>query len=206
MSRFEFVKSFIVFALLIVLAVGPACRAADSDDAKTLAEIQRELKTLEQDRAREAREFREERNHDRQVIRVLEIKVQRLEATDAKGPVTTEQLLKTDQNLQATTLQLQKTNDQVKTLAAKVDTPIPPSQFAGDFGRYLGSHTFQITGAAGIDFVYDQQSGALDGLHHATQKTFFSILSRCSCTALPTGSCSRANLKEVSVGPAPQST
>jgi hypothetical protein len=173
MSRYGFAKAFIALAVVLALAVAPVCRAADSGDAKTLVEIQHELKTLEQARTREAREFREERKRDRQLIRVLEIKVQRLETRDAKDQTTTQQLQKTDQKLQATTLQLQQTSAQVKTLAAKVEAPIPPSEFAGEVGRYLGSHTFQITGAAGFDFVYDQQSGALDGLHHATQNTFF---------------------------------
>lgn len=173
MSQSRFRQRFTVLAILVGIAIAPVCRAADSTDAPTLSEIQRELKQLAQDRAREAREFREERKRDRQQIQVLEIKVQQLEQKGTKVQATTQQLENTDKKLQATTLELEQTNAQVKTLTAKLAAPIPPSEFATDFGHYLGSHTFQITGAAGLDFVYDQQSGALDGFHHATQNSFF---------------------------------
>ena len=58
-------------------------------------------------------------------------------------------------------------------MQTKVETPIAPTQFTSVFDRYLGSHTFTVTGAAGGQFIYDQQSGALDGLHHASQNSFF---------------------------------
>ena len=153
----------LAFGIAALSLAGPA-RAADSDggDAAAIKEVKREL-----------RELREERKHDRQVIQTLEIKVQQLEKRDSRVQATTQQLQNTDKKLKETTLELQQTNAQVKTLQTKVEAPIPPSQFVGAFGQYLGSHTFQITGAAGFDFVYDQQSGALDGLHHATQNTFF---------------------------------
>ncbi len=151
------------FAVAALSLAGPA-RAADSDgtDAVAMKQIRSEI-----------RQMREERKRDREVIRSLEIKVQQLETKDSKVQAGTQQLQSTDQKLKETTLELQQTNARVKSLQTKVDAPIAPSQFASDFGRYLGSHTFQITGAAGFNFVYDQQSGALDGLHHATQNTFF---------------------------------
>jgi TolA-binding protein len=151
------------FGVVVLSLAGPA-RAADSDGAGAAnwKEVKREL-----------RELREERKRDHQVIQTLENKVQQLETKDSRVQATTQQLQNTDQKLKETTLELQQTNAQVKTLQTKVDAPIPASQFAGDFGRYLGSHTFTVTGSAGFDFAYDQQSGALDGLHHATQNTFF---------------------------------
>jgi hypothetical protein len=160
---------FLIPAFALCLAAlslsGPA-RAADSDagggDAAALKEIRAEM-----------RQLREERKRDRAVINSLEIKVQQLETKGSRVEATTQQLQNTDQKLKETTLELQQTNAQVKTLQAKVEAPIAPSQFGSVFDRYLGSHTFTVTGAAGGDFVWDQQSGALDGLHHASQNSFF---------------------------------
>ena len=90
-----------------------------------------------------------------------------------RSRATTQQLQSTDQKLKETTLELQQTNQQVKTLQTKVDAPIPPAQFTSVVDRYLGSHTFTVTGAAGGQFIFDQQSGALDNLHHASQNSFF---------------------------------
>lgn len=143
--------------------VGPA-RAADSDGsgAADLKEIRSEM-----------RQLREERKRDRAVIHSLEIKVQQLETKDSKVETTTQQLQNTDQKLKETTLELQQTNAQVKTLQTKVDAPIASPEFGDAISRYLGTHSFTVTGAAGGNFIYDQQSGALDDLHHASQNSFF---------------------------------
>ncbi|MGO9450660.1 MAG: hypothetical protein ACLQDV_06375 [Candidatus Binataceae bacterium] len=151
------------FGVAALSLVGPT-RAADSDsgDAAAMKEIRSEI-----------RQMRAERQHDREVIHSLELQVQQLETKDSKVQVTTQQLQNTDQKLKETTLELQQTNVQVKTLQTKVDAPIASSQFGDAFSRYLGSHSFTVTGAAGGDFIYDQHSGALDGLHHASQNSFF---------------------------------
>ena len=154
----------LLFTLAIASLLGGLARAADSDatDAAALKEIRGEM-----------RQLREDRKRDREVIRSLEVKVQQLETKDQKVETTTQQLQSTDQKLKETTLELQQTNQQVKTLQTKVDAPAAPPQFTTAIDRYLGSHTFTITGAAGGEFIYDQQSGALDGLHHASQNSFF---------------------------------
>ena len=146
------------------LAQGGIARAADSDAdaAAVLKEIRAEM-----------RQMREERKRDREVIRSLEIKVQQLETRDSKVETTTRQLQSTDEKLKETTLELQQTNQQVQTLQTKVNAPIPVTQFGNAVQQYLGSHSFTVTGAAGGEFIYDQQSGALDGLHHASQNSFF---------------------------------
>ncbi len=157
--------SISLFACAVVaLSLGGLARAADSDgtDAAALKEIRSEM-----------RQLREERKRDREVIHSLEIKVQQLETKDSRVETTTQQLQSTDQKLKETTLELQQTNAQVKTLQTKVDAPIPSPEFGDAIGRYLGTHSFTITGAAGGDFVYDDQNGALDGLHHASQNSFF---------------------------------
>ena len=157
--------STLLFAIgVAALSLAGIARAADSDatDAAALKEIRAEM-----------RQLREERKRDRAVIRSLEVKVQQLETKDSRVETTTQQLQSTDQKLKETTLELEQTNQQVKTLQTKVETPIAPAQFTSVFDRYLGSHTFTVTGAAGGQFIYDQQSGALDGLHHASQNSFF---------------------------------
>ncbi|MGA9740406.1 hypothetical protein [Candidatus Binatus sp.] len=157
--------SIVLFASgVAALSVVGLARAADSDgsDAAAMKEIRSEL-----------RQMREERKRDREVIRSLEIKVQKLETKDSRVEATTQQLNSTDLKLKETTLELQQTNAQVKTLQTKVDAPIASSEFGDAVSRYLGSHSFTITGAAGGNFIYDQQSGALDGLHHASQNSFF---------------------------------
>ena len=91
-------------------------RAADSDGTDAAA-------ALKEIRA-EMRQLREDRKHDREVIRSLQVKVQQLEIKDSRVETTTQQLQNTDQKLKETTLELQQTNQQVKTLQTKVDAPI----------------------------------------------------------------------------------
>ena len=160
-------RIFSIFLLaigVVALSLGGLARAADSDgsDAAALKEIRSEM-----------RQLREERKRDREVIRSLEVKVQQLESKDSRVEATTQQLQTTDQKLKETTIELQQTNAQVKTLQTKVDAPIASSQFGDAFSRYLGTHSFTVTGAAGGNFIYDEQSGALDDLHHASQNSFF---------------------------------
>ncbi len=138
-------------------------RAADTDTSTA------ELKEIKS----EMRQLREERKRDREVIRSLEVKVQQLESKDSRVEATTQQLRNTDQKLQATTLELQQTTAQVKTLQTKVEAPIPASEFGDAFSKYLGTHSFTVTGAAGGNFIYDQQSSSIDGLHSASQNSFF---------------------------------
>lgn len=144
--------------------VGMACAAESdgTDAAAALKEIRAEL-----------RQMREERKRDREVIRSLQIKVQQLESKGSRVEATTQQLQNTDQKLKETTLELQQTNAEVKTLQAKVEAPIESSEFGDAVSRYLGTHSFTITGAAGGDYIFDQQPGALDGFHHASQNSFF---------------------------------
>jgi hypothetical protein len=157
--------SIFLFALgLAALSMGGPARAADSDasSAAELKEIRKEM-----------RQMRDERKRDRQVIRSLEVKVQQLESKDSKVEAATQQLQSTDQKLKQTTVELQQTNAEVKTLQAKVETPMAPSDFGEAFSRYLGTHSFTVTGAAAGNFIYDNQNASLDGLHHASQNSFF---------------------------------
>lgn len=158
-------STFLVALGIAALSIAGVARAADSDGTDAAA-------ALKEIRA-EMRQLREDRKRDRAVIRSLEVKVQQLETKDSRVETTTQQLQNTDQKLRETTLELDQTNQQVKTLQTKVDQPIATPQFGDAVERYLGSHSFTVTGAAGGDFIYDQQSGALDDLHHASQNSFF---------------------------------
>jgi len=162
-ARRIFSISLFAFGIAALSLAGVA-RAADSDGSEAA-----ELKQIRS----EMRQMREERKRDREVIRSLEIKVQQLETKGSKAEVTTQQLQNTDQKLKETTLELQQTNAQVKTLQAKVEAPIESSQFGDAVTRYLGTHSFTVTGAAGGNYIYDNQNAALDGLHHASQNSFF---------------------------------
>ena len=155
--------SIFLFALgIAALSLAGPAGAADSDDPVTMKQVLSEM-----------RQMRAERKRDREIIRSLQIKVQDLESRDSKVEATTHQLQSTDQKLKETTLELQQTNEVVKTLQTRVDTPMPPAQFSDFFSRYLGSQTFTVSGAAGGQFIFDQQSGALNNLHHASQNSFF---------------------------------
>jgi hypothetical protein len=160
--RFLVITGMIMSLAIFTEASRVLAQDLGASDAATLKEIQREM-----------REMRAERKRDRELIQKLEAKVDGLEKGSAKTQATTEQLKTTDEKLQATTAALQQTTAQVKTLQAKVDQPIPAPDFSEAFNRYLGSHTFEITGAAAGNFIYDQQSGALNDLHHASQNSFF---------------------------------
>jgi len=109
---------------------------------------------------REVEELKADKQLDEQKIQNLEQKVDEIQGQN-------KQLKEANQKLQT------DTGTKIEALQTKVDAPIASSEFGDAFDRYLGSHTFSLTGAAGGQFVYNQQSAALDGLHHASQNSFF---------------------------------
>ncbi|MGH7813408.1 MAG: hypothetical protein ACREQI_05330 [Candidatus Binataceae bacterium] len=158
----------ILLTLCTALVTGAmTARAADSDSGNAAATM-RQMKEI----LRQLKEMRREHRRDRQMIESLQTQVNQLESRKSKVSDATLQLRNTNRRLQATNQQLQQTALQVKTLEDKANEPMSPAQFSESFGQYLGSHTFQVTGAAGLDYIYNQQSGALADIHHATQNTF----------------------------------
>ena len=145
MLRAKAVVGLVVMAGVILLAGLRAASADDAATAKELKQVKRELRRLETERAR-----------DRAVIQQLEQKVDQMEGQTAQLKASDAQV-KTDQTKAAQEL------GQIKTQIASAPSK---QQFSEAFGSYLGSHTFLVTGAAGVDYIYDQQSGAIDGLHH----------------------------------------
>ncbi len=132
----------------IIASVRPAFADARSE-AQMLNRIAREVEQLKNDKAR-----------DEQKIQDLEQKVNEIQGQN-------QQLKAANQKLQT------DTSAKIETLQSKVEEPIPASEFGNAFNRYLGAHTFTVSGAAGGNFVYDQQSGALNDLHHSSQNSFF---------------------------------
>jgi hypothetical protein len=108
----------------------------------------------------EVEELKADKQQDEKKIQVLEQKVGEIQGQN-------QQLKAANQKLQT------DTGAKIETLQTKVDAPLATSEFGDAFDRYLGSHTFTITGAAGGDFIYNQQSTALNGLHRASQNSFF---------------------------------
>ncbi len=125
--------------------------AADAPETKDISAIKREIKKLEQDRSRDMGE-----------IKRLEQHLDRLDAENNQLKAANAQAVK----------QAKEANDSVKDVQAQVDAGPSTAQLSNVFGRYLGSHTFDITGAAGFDFIYDVQNGAPDGFHHQNQNAF----------------------------------
>ncbi len=142
----------VVILAIATVTVAPQALADDAAaQAKALKRVERELRQLRADRA-----------HDRKVIEQLKQTVDQMEGQAAQLKSANEQV-KSAQT---------KTAQQVSEIQGRVNSGPSPRQFSQAFGSYFGTHTFEITGAAGVDYIYDQQSGALNGLPHQSQNTF----------------------------------
>ena len=147
-------RAALTVGMLAIATVVLAPRAL-ADDAAAQA---KELKRLE----RELRELRADRAHDRQVIEKLKQTVDQMQGQ-------TQQLKSANAQVKS---EQTKTAQQVTDLEGKVKSAPSPAQFSQAIGSYFGTHTFDITGAAGVDFIYNQQSGALNDFPHQSQNTF----------------------------------
>ncbi len=142
----------LAFASLPLLAgIAMAAAGPDPVDPQTLRQISRELKQLEKDRSQ-----------DLDKIQRLEKRVEELETENTKLKNSSTEI-KT---------QTTETTELVKKIQQQTETAASPQQFSNFFERYLGTHTFTVTGAAGVDFIYDAQTSPIDGIHNATQNTF----------------------------------
>jgi hypothetical protein len=142
----------VVLLAALILVVPISSWSADSDSVSALREIKKEIRELAADRERALEK-----------IQQLEKRVEQLEGENA-------QIKATNAEIKTETVQ---TTEQVKTLQQSVESGPTPSGMAKAFQGYLGTHTFTLTGAAGFDFIADQQSGAIDGFSHQTQNSFF---------------------------------
>jgi len=77
------------------------------------------------------------------------------------------------QVIESQNLELKNANGQLQAkLEEQTENVSSASDFSQAFQQYLGSHTFQVAGAAGVDFIYDKQSSALRGMAHQSANTF----------------------------------
>jgi hypothetical protein len=141
----------LIAALPLLASTTMGASGPDPADPETLRQISRELKQLEKDRSQ-----------DLHKIQRLEDRVEELETENAR-------LKSSSTEIKAQTTQ---TTQLVKKIEQQQAEAPSSQQFSNFFDRYLGTHTFTVTGAAGVDFIYDAQSHPLDGIHNGTQNTF----------------------------------
>ena len=140
----------LTLVVLAIVAVTAAPKAwADGSEAQALKQVQRELRQLRADRAR-----------DRKLIENLEQKLDQVQSQDSQVRATNQQLRTTTQQLQNSNQQLQtKTDEELKQIQAQVAAGPTQSQIARWLGGYWGSTQFTLTGGAAADFIYDRQNG-----------------------------------------------
>jgi len=139
----------VVVLAIVTLAAAPGALADDAEaQAKTLKQVQRELRQLRADRAR-----------DRKLIELLQQKLDQVQSRDNQIRTTNRQLQTTTQQLQNSNQQLQtKTDEELKQIQAQVAAGPTQSQIARWLGGYWGSTQFTLTGGAAADFIYDRQN------------------------------------------------
>jgi hypothetical protein len=141
---YKFASLFLVLTQLIPFGVA-AGSAADSP-ASDLKFIQRQINKIKSDETAE----RNRVNSDERTIQLLEQQLKAITTRDAE-------LVSKDQQLELSDTQLKsQTEQQIQEVKAQVDKSVSQSEFASDFGRYLGSHQFTWNGAATGDFIYDR--------------------------------------------------
>jgi len=121
----SFGRWFLLLGGLAIIAAARPAIAGTRSEAQTLNRILREVEELKADK-----------QQDEQKIQNLEQKVDEIQGQN-------KQLKEANQKLQT------DTGTKIEALQTKVDAPIASSEFGNAFDRYLGSHTFTITGAAG---------------------------------------------------------
>ena len=138
--------------ITLLLSLPVTSWAADTASHESLSEIKKEIRQLESDRAR-----------DLMLMEKLEKRVDELESQNTQLKAA---------NAQISTDAKQATQ-QVKGLQAQVEAGPSPKTMASAVKGYLGSHTFTLTGSAGVSFIYNQQSSAYTGFPNQTQNAFF---------------------------------
>jgi hypothetical protein len=134
---------FLVVSALMLLAP-PAGLSADPDDSDV-----RKLKE-------EIQRLKAENEANRKKMEEFEHKLEQIETKSEQKQKELEQLQT-------------KTEEKQKELSAEIAKGPPASAF----DRYLGTHTFTVAGAAGGQFIFDQQPAAIDDIHNASQNSFF---------------------------------
>jgi hypothetical protein len=139
---------------MISLTVVPKAFADDAEaQAKALKQVERELRQLRADRAR-----------DHKVIEKLQQELDQVRSQDGDIRTSNQQLQTSTQRLQTSNQQLQaKTDEELKQIQSQVAAGPSQQQIARLLGGYWGSHQFTINGGAAVDYIYD---------HKLNQNTF----------------------------------
>jgi hypothetical protein len=146
------IRNAALFMLAVLTIAWPRMvAAADSGDPVTLRQIQREINRIKAERERDLKEMQR-----------LEDQVKDLAGQNAQLKAVNAQV-KSEQT---------KAAQELTEIKSQVASGPSQQQFGDAFGRYLGTHTFDVTGGAAFQFVYDQQNGALADLPHQSQNTF----------------------------------
>jgi type II secretory pathway pseudopilin PulG len=142
-----------ILGMVTVMAV-PRVWADDADaQAKLLKQVERELRQLRADRAR-----------DHKTIQKLQQELDQVRSQDNEIHTSNQQLQTTTQKLQASNQQLQaKTDSELKQLQDQMAQGPSQRQISQALGSYWGNHSFTINGGAAGDFIYD---------HKLNQNTF----------------------------------
>jgi hypothetical protein len=140
-----------VAALAGLLAMGLPQLASGEDPAPRGHEIAAIRKAVMQ--------LQEDREKDRLLIDKL---LNRLDAVETENT-----------HLKLSNEQLQgQTTQQIGALETRLAAAPSGGDFSEAVNRYLGSHSFTVTGAAGVDLIFDQQTAAIDGVSNETENTF----------------------------------
>ncbi len=144
------IASTVVVFATVTFASAPRALADDADaQAKALKQVERELRQLRADRAR-----------DRRLIEKLEQQLDQVQSQDSQVRTTNQQLQNTTQQLQSSNQQLQtKTDQELKEIQAQVAAGPTEPQISRLLGGYWGSHQFTIAGGASVDYIYDHKLG-----------------------------------------------
>ncbi|MGD0074490.1 MAG: hypothetical protein ABSD31_09125 [Candidatus Binataceae bacterium] len=109
-------------------------------------------------------------------VRRLRAEIEQLRQEDEQKRKMIDALAKRVDQLEADQKQaVQKQEAQIESVVSNKmqEQQVSPTAFSGFMDQYLGSHTFTVTGAAGFNFIVDQQSYPIDAIHNATQNSFF---------------------------------
>ncbi len=167
MKLFRSGHFYIVIVLCLALTpwrANAADTAASGDSGSSVAADPKPAKAAKSSVVRglkaEIEQLRKEDEIKRKMIDALARRVDQLEAEQ-------------HQSEQKQEAQQKQREAQIETVVAnKVQEKLSPKTFSGFMDQYLGSQKFMITGAAGFDFIYDQQSHPIDGIPNASQNTF----------------------------------
>jgi hypothetical protein len=149
-------------ALIVVTAIAPVAYAVDSGSANDLQEIKREIQRIKAYEREEQERAKAERTREQKRIRELESKVDALESQNR-------QLRASNTRVESESAD---TTRAIKELQQQSEAGPTTAQLSRTLQQYMGSHTFQVSGAAGVDFIYDKQSSALNGMAHQSANTF----------------------------------